>query len=291
MDSSISLEDRIWFLRLCRHNPFSLYLLFTSDFPQAPNFTVGTFADDTVILNCHTDVLRASSCLQEYLNILQRWLHMWNIKINEFKSTHLTFTLRRDASSPIYLSNVAIPPATTVKYLGLHLDNKLNWKEHIIKKWKQMDLRHKAIYSLLGTSSRVSVGNKLLLYKCLITPKWTYDFELWDSACKSNTPIVQKCQSKILRAIVHAPWYVNNAIIHENQGIPTVQEVIHVTSTKHRIKLATHSNHLPHPIPRDNFVRRLKWRWPADLQFGERDLAVGDLITLVRPQVWVIASL
>jgi len=25
MDSSVSLEDRIWFLRVCHHNPFSLY--------------------------------------------------------------------------------------------------------------------------------------------------------------------------------------------------------------------------------------------------------------------------
>ena len=27
MDSSVSLEDRIWFLRVCHHVPFSLYLL------------------------------------------------------------------------------------------------------------------------------------------------------------------------------------------------------------------------------------------------------------------------
>jgi len=27
MDSSVSLEDRIWFLRMCHHVPFSLYLL------------------------------------------------------------------------------------------------------------------------------------------------------------------------------------------------------------------------------------------------------------------------
>ena len=26
MDSSVSLEDRIWFLRVCHHVPFSLYL-------------------------------------------------------------------------------------------------------------------------------------------------------------------------------------------------------------------------------------------------------------------------
>ena len=44
-----------------------LYLLFTSGLPQAPNITIGAFADDTVILTCHNDILRASSCLQEYL--------------------------------------------------------------------------------------------------------------------------------------------------------------------------------------------------------------------------------
>jgi len=93
-----------------------LYLLFTSDLPQAPNVTIGTFADDTVILTCHTDVLRASFCLQEYLNIIQSWLHTWKIKINVSKSTYLTCTLRRDPSPPIYLNNVETPPAKTVKY-------------------------------------------------------------------------------------------------------------------------------------------------------------------------------
>jgi hypothetical protein len=117
-----------------------LYLLFASDLPQEPNITTGTIADDTLILTCHNDVLWASSCFREYLIILQRWLQKWKIKINESKSTHLTFTLRNDPSPPLYLNNVEILPATTVKYLGLHLDTKLNWKDHITKKRKQMDL-------------------------------------------------------------------------------------------------------------------------------------------------------
>jgi hypothetical protein len=41
------------------------YLLFTSDLPQAPNITIGAFADDTVILTCHNDIPRAYSCVQE----------------------------------------------------------------------------------------------------------------------------------------------------------------------------------------------------------------------------------
>ena len=40
-----------------------LYILFTSDLPQAPNVTIGTFADDTAILTSHTNVLRASTTL------------------------------------------------------------------------------------------------------------------------------------------------------------------------------------------------------------------------------------
>jgi len=64
-----------------------LYLLFTPDLPQAPYIKIGTFADDTVILPCHNDILRASSCLEEYLLTPQSWLQMWKIKINESKST------------------------------------------------------------------------------------------------------------------------------------------------------------------------------------------------------------
>jgi len=51
-----------------------------------------------------------------------------------------------------------------------------------------------------------------------------------------NTAIIQRCQSKILRAI-DAPWYVTNAMIHEDLDIPAVQEIIHARSIKHRIKL------------------------------------------------------
>jgi len=54
-----------------------------------------------------------------------------------------------------------LTPATTAKYLGLHLDKKLNWKDHIVKKRKQMDLRHKELYWLLGRTSHLSVDNKL----------------------------------------------------------------------------------------------------------------------------------
>ena len=49
----------------------------------------------------------------------------------------------------------------------------------------------------------------------------------------------------VLRAIVDAPWYVTNDMIHKDLGIPTVHDVIH-----HR-KLESHSNPLLQLLPRD----------------------------------------
>jgi hypothetical protein len=61
-------------------------------------------------------------------------------------------------------------------------ENKLNSKYHITKKRKQMDLRYKELYCLLGKTSHLSV-DKLLLYKSIITRIWTYGIELLDCDC------------------------------------------------------------------------------------------------------------
>jgi len=110
----------------------------------------------------------------------------------------------------------------------------------------------------------LSINNKLLLYKTVIEPIWTYGLELWGCASKSNIAIIQRFQSKLLRAIVNAPCYITNAMIHSDLSILTVQDVIHKRSNKHRAKLQSHSNPLLQSLSRDNIPRRLKRRWSTD---------------------------
>jgi hypothetical protein len=93
------------------------------------------------------------------------------------------------------------------------LDTKLKWREHITKKRKKMDFRYEELYWLLGRPSHLSINNKLLLYKTVIAPIWPYGLELWGCASKSNIAIIQRFQSKLLRATVNATWYITNAMI------------------------------------------------------------------------------
>ena len=124
----------------------------------------------------------------------------------------------------------------------MHLDQKLNWKEHIVMKRKQVRLKVKKLYWLNGRKSPLSLENKLLLYKSIIKPIWTYGIEIWGCASKSSQALLQKTQSYVLRMIKDAPWYVTNLTLHDNLKIPFVRNVISERYAKHHWKLITHSN-------------------------------------------------
>jgi hypothetical protein len=127
-----------------------------------------------------------------------------------------------------------IPQTQVVIYLGLHFDCRLNWKEHTAIKRKQIDLKTKKINWLIGKNSHLSIENKLLIYKAVITPVWSHGIELWGCASKSNVVFMQRSQTKILRALANAPWYVTNHTLHTDLNIPYVrayfEESINITT-------------------------------------------------------------
>jgi hypothetical protein len=118
------------------------------------------------------------------------------------------------------------------------MDGKLTWKEHVVKKRKQIDLTIKQMNWLIGRNSKLAVENKILIYKAIIIPIWMYSLELWGCASKSNTSIVQRSQSKILRMMVYAPWYVSNATLHANlqYKMSSNKEAINITTKSKPMK-------------------------------------------------------
>jgi hypothetical protein len=107
--------------------------------------TLGTFADDTEIFATYEEPTIASLNLQEHLRIIRKWLKKWKIKANEFKSSHIKFTLQKGHCPPVNINQTIIPQTEVVKYLGLNFDFRLNWKKHIARKRKQIDLKTKEI--------------------------------------------------------------------------------------------------------------------------------------------------
>jgi hypothetical protein len=158
------------------------------------------------------------------LNDLDLWYSKWKIKVNNEKYSHITFTLKKGSIPPISLSSQIIPPASNVSYLGLTLDNRLTWAEHVKQKRQLLNTRRKALYSLIGKSSKLSLKNKLLLYKSLLKPIWSYGIQLWGAAKNSNIYKIQSFQFTTLRIITKAPFYVINHTLHTDLNVPTITE-------------------------------------------------------------------
>jgi hypothetical protein len=69
------------------------------------------------------------------------------------------------------------------------------------------------MYWLLGRKSKLPISNKLLAYKVILKPIWTYGMQLWGSASIYNIEILERFQAKVLRMITDAPQYVPNMVL------------------------------------------------------------------------------
>jgi hypothetical protein len=120
------------------------------------------------------------------------------------------------------------------------------------------------MYWLLGSKSKLSTNNKLLIYKAILKPIWTYGIQLWGTTSNSNIEILDLFQSKVLRLIVDAPWYVSNSVIRKDFQIPTVKEEISRFSSLYAVRLRAHTNELIATLTH-SLHKRLHRYWSNDL--------------------------
>jgi hypothetical protein len=86
------------------------------------------------------------------------------MKANESKSIHVKFTTRREMCPQVHINSMQLPQED-VKYLGLHLDRRLTWHKPLFSKRKQLGMTLTKMYWLLGSKSKLSTSNKLIIYK------------------------------------------------------------------------------------------------------------------------------
>ena len=207
----------------------------------------------TALLASHANPTITSSTLQRGLDSMEKWFHKWGFKINEKKSTNVT------------INNITVPNKDTVRYLGMTLDKRLTWKQHILDKSKQLRDKLKKFYWLIGHRSNLSTQNKITLYKTVIKPVWTYGIQLWGTASNSNIEILQRLQSKTLRSLLNAPWYVTNETIHRDLKIPTVKDEVYKSRSRYNTRINNHHNPLvTQLLNTTDQIRRLKRKYPLD---------------------------
>ena len=77
--------------------------------------------------------------------------------------------------------------------------------------------------------------------------------------------MLQHFQSKTLRSLINAPWYVTNETIYRDLKVPTVKNDIYKSRSRYDARVNNHHNPLViQLLDTTDQIRRLQRKYPLD---------------------------
>ena len=110
-----------------------LFLIFINDLPEATNFFIRLFADDTFLCSQNNDILRLENEVNFELQKVYVWLASNKLTLNIKKSKFMFFSNKKKVNHEmnIKINGNKLEKCDNYKYLGVIFDNNLSWQPHI----------------------------------------------------------------------------------------------------------------------------------------------------------------
>lgn len=164
--------------------------------------TVYHFADDTNLMCSGKNLKKLRIALCKDLDLLYDWLCANRLSVNTGKTEFIVFRPPRhniDTRLTLRFHNTKLFESTKIKYLGIILDNKLNWKAHITELRKKLG---RAVGMLYKIRAYCPTSVMRSLYFSLFNSHLTYGLTVWSSASNSEINKIKSLQKKAIRAII-----------------------------------------------------------------------------------------
>ena len=156
---------------------------------------VVAYADDVAILVSANSRLELQTKAQNVMNTLEKWCssNKLNISVEKTKYSILKGKLLRGPS--IKLNNKNIKRAESFKYLGINIDEGLNYNNHIkIICQSALKIINRLITLALG-HYKISIRTVRLYYKSIIIPIISYGASVWGHRLMQNQTLATKINS------------------------------------------------------------------------------------------------
>ena len=183
-----------------------LFVIYINDLPnicQLAKFIL--YADDAnIILRGHS-MHEIEQQLSELIPALTKWVGINGLKLNLKKTNYMIFSVRKiDYIGDIIIGNTKIERKSESRFLGVIIDDKLCWAQHI-KAMKAKMSRYVGIMyrikSLLPTKARLQI------FHSFVQSHLNFCSLVWGFAAKNHIESLFSSQKKGLRAVM--PGYVN----------------------------------------------------------------------------------
>ena len=204
-----------------------LFLLYINDLSRTvQEGTARLFADDTSIVTYNKKLEN----LIERSKIVYRGLFRWcicnRLTINYSKTCFLLFHTKNKRVphdfNEIKIDDIIISRSRVTNYLGLHIDENLNWNYHINQLCQRLT-------QFFGVFKRVKdqVTHKLVrqLYFAFIYSRISYGIQVYGGCSDSNMNNIQTIQSKLLKFFLSLDQRNPTNDLHANLKILKVKDI------------------------------------------------------------------
>jgi hypothetical protein len=228
----------------------TLFNLYFSDIVQVIPQEVPTalYADDLCIWFTSSSKREIKRNLQKAINAIVEFCKKWGLSINKDKTCYTTFTTagqRKNYSTKykfiLKIGKQNIPQEPNPTFLGIKLDPKLGFKEHLAEIEHKLIPKKNLLKRLKNFKWSNSIATNTTLYKSLIRSLFDYCFVILNSGTQRILAPLQKIQNKILKIIKHFPIKSSITSIHKNLKLDTISD----RANKLFTKFVTSKNHQP----------------------------------------------
>ena len=220
-----------------------LFILYINDLSHALNLTTLLFADDTTFIAKGDSFKNTIDILNKELQKASEWFRTNRLSLHPKKITFIAFNPKPNEiiENPILLGvpiqriqEDASEVNKSFKYVGVHLDEHLNWKHHTAHISKKIRTN---LFLINRAKRHLSKGMRIILYSALIQPHLDYCNTIWGGALKNIINSVYKLQKKAIRIITLSDYSAHTKHLFKQENLLPLRELISINELKlaHRI--------------------------------------------------------
>ena len=159
-----------------------LFLIYINDMHRCCHLNIINFADDSTAYLIHDDINAAIPIINRELEGVDKWVCANKLSLNTSKTAYTIFSNLRHSNTPnIMIRNTEIIACQKQKFLGVTLDNRLNFKDHI----NNISSKVKSASGILWKLSQFCPSDVLMkIYYALVYPYLIYGVEIWGNSSK-----------------------------------------------------------------------------------------------------------
>ena len=201
-----------------------LFLLYINDLPNiSESLYFLIFADDTNVFLRHKCKNRLQDQMNSEISKLALWMKINKLSLNINKSKAMLFTNKNEPNNLIIkIEDTNIEFVTQTMFLGVILDNKLKWENHIHyitnKIAKVAGVFNKIKYNIFKKTF-------ISLYYALVNPYLTYCNIIWGSTFKTHLNKLVIVQKRVLRIMFNRKYRDHTEMLFRESRILNINQL------------------------------------------------------------------